>query len=126
MEFRLLGPLELAGEEGVVALPAGKPRALLALLLVERGQVVSADALVDRLWGERPPPTAAKIVQGYVSRLRKLLPAGMLETQAPGDVLRGGGGGVGLARVEALRRGGGGGAPGPGGGRVGAGPGALA
>src|SRR4051794_10352317 len=105
MELRVLGPLELVGDTGVVDLPAGKPRALLALLLVERGRVVSADALVDRLWGERPPPTAAKIVQGYVSRLRRLLPPGLLETRTPGYVLRVGEGELDLARFESLRRG---------------------
>src|SRR3954465_4359407 len=104
MELRVLGPLELVGDAGVVELPAGKPRALLALLLVERGRVVPADGLVDRLWGERPPPTAAKIVQGYVSRLRRLLPPGLLETRAPGYVLRVGEGQLDLARFESLRR----------------------
>src|SRR3954462_2342984 len=104
MELRVLGPLELVGDTGVVDLPAGKLRALLALLLMERGRVVSADALVDRLWGERPPPTAGKIVQGYVSRLRKLLPAGVLETRAPGYVLRVGEERLDLARFERLRR----------------------
>src|SRR4051794_41889334 len=116
MELRVLGPLELVGDTGVVDLPAGKPRALLALLLVERGRVVSADALVDRLWGERPPPTAAKIVQGYVSRLRKLLPAGGVGARPPGYVLPAPGGELALARVHPLRGGGGGGPPGGGGG----------
>src|SRR3954469_12613616 len=104
MELRVMGPLEFAGDGGVVEVPAGKPRALLALLLVERGRGVPADVLVDRLWGERPPATAAKIVQGYVSRLRRLLPPGVLETRAPGYVLRVGEGQLDLARFEALRR----------------------
>src|SRR5207248_1341644 len=89
VEFRLLGPIELFGDDGLpVGLPAGKPKALLALLLLEAGRVVSADRIVDGLWGERPPSTAPKVVQGYVSRLRKLLPAGVLETREPGYVLR--------------------------------------
>src|SRR3954454_12860374 len=104
MEVRVLGPLELAGDGRVVELPAGKPRALLALLLLDEGRVASADGLVGRLWGERPPPTALKIVQGYVSRLRKVLPPGVLETRAPGDVLRVGEGQLELARFESLRR----------------------
>src|SRR5262249_57382552 len=71
LQFRILGPLEVAGVDGPLELPAGKPRALLAVLLLSRGEVVSVDRLVDELWGERPPPTAAKNVQGYVAPLRR-------------------------------------------------------
>ena len=88
LEFRILGPLEVAGNDGLLALPAGKPRALLAVLLLARGEVVSVDRLVDELWGERPPPTAAKNVQGYVARLRRVLGDGALLTQSPGYALR--------------------------------------
>ena len=88
LEFRILGPLEVAGDDGPLDLPAGKPRALLALLLLHRGEVVSVDRLVDELWGEAPPPTAAKNVQGYVARLRRVLGNGALLTQPPGYALR--------------------------------------
>jgi predicted ATPase/DNA-binding SARP family transcriptional activator len=104
MEFRLLGPIELVDDDGLpVRLPAGKPRALLAILLLEAGRVVSVDRIVDVLWSERPPATAAKIVQGYVSRLRKLLPAGVLETREPGYVLRVEDNELDLSRFERLR-----------------------
>ena len=88
LEFRILGPLEVARGDGPLELPAGKPRALLAVLLLHRGEVVSVDRLVDDLWGEQPPPTAAKNVQGYVARLRRVLGDGALQTQAPGYALR--------------------------------------
>jgi peptide/nickel transport system substrate-binding protein len=88
LEFRILGPLEVAGDDGPLDLPAGKPRALLAVLLLHRGEVVSVDRLVDELWGEQPPPTAAKNVQGYVARLRRVLGDGALVTHAPGYALR--------------------------------------
>ena len=88
LEFRILGPLEVAGDDGPLELPAGKPRALLAVLLLCQGEVVSVDRLVDELWGEQPPPTAAKNVQGYVARLRRVLGNGALVTQAPGYALR--------------------------------------
>jgi peptide/nickel transport system substrate-binding protein len=88
LEFRILGPLEVARDDGPLELPAGKPRALLAVLLLHRGEVVSVDRLVDELWGERPPPTAAKNLQGYVARLRRTLGNGALVTQAPGYALR--------------------------------------
>jgi predicted ATPase/DNA-binding SARP family transcriptional activator len=87
MEFRLLGPLEFAVDGRTVELPAGRPRVLLALLLVEARRVVAAETLIDQLWDGRPPASGPKILQGYVSRLRKLLPAGLLETRSPGYVL---------------------------------------
>ena len=88
LEFRILGPLEVAQNDGPLDLPAGKPRALLAVLLLHEGEVVSVDRLVDELWGEAPPPTAAKNVQGYVARLRRVLGNGTLVTRAPGYALR--------------------------------------
>jgi len=77
MEFRILGPLEVLDEDRRVALGASKPRALLALLLLHRGETLGTERLIDALWGERPPATAAKSLQVHVSRLRKTLaPAG--------------------------------------------------
>jgi DNA-binding SARP family transcriptional activator len=97
VNFNILGPFEVRDREGrEVRLPAGRERSLLALLLIHRGEVVSTDRIVDALWGETPPGTAAKAVQGYVSHLRRMLePAhpqggadGLLLTHAPGYVLR--------------------------------------
>jgi len=88
LEFRILGPFEVSSDGRTLEIPAGKPRALLALLLLHPGEVVSVDTLVEELWAERPPPTAAKNVQGYVARLRKALGDGVLVTQAPGYALR--------------------------------------
>jgi len=88
LDFRILGPLEVSGDDGLLELPAGKPRALLTVLLLHRGEVVSIDRLVDELWGEQPPPTAAKNVQGYVARLRRVLGDGVLLTRTPGYALR--------------------------------------
>jgi DNA-binding SARP family transcriptional activator len=73
MEFRLLGPLEVADAGRSVAVGGGKRRSLLAVLLIHPNQVVSAERLIDELWGERPPATAAKSVHVYVSQLRKEL-----------------------------------------------------
>ena len=88
MDFRILGPLEVADEATVVALGKGKQRALLALLLVHANEVVPIDRLIDELWGERPPPTAQTGLQVYVSQLRKLLGANRIETRGPGYALR--------------------------------------
>ncbi len=87
MEFRILGPLEVLDDQRTVLLGA-KQRALLGVLLLHANEVVSTTRLVDELWGERPPATAEKLVQGYVHALRKQLGADALVTQAPGYKLR--------------------------------------
>ncbi|HEX6583188.1 MAG TPA: BTAD domain-containing putative transcriptional regulator [Thermoleophilaceae bacterium] len=84
MEFRLLGPLDAVDGDAPLALGSRKPRALLARLLLDANRTVSVDRLVDDLWGEDTPDSAAKMVQIYVSQLRKVLPANVLRTQAPG------------------------------------------
>jgi DNA-binding SARP family transcriptional activator/outer membrane protein assembly factor BamB len=103
MEFRILGPLEACDSSGAeIRLPTGRERALLAALLLRRGEVVSTDSLVDALWGKRPPSTAAKAVQGYVSHLRRALGDGVLITQSPGYVLRVDVGSIDAERFEQL------------------------
>ena len=87
LEFRILGPLEVVDESGVVALGGQKQRALLGLMLMRAGEVVAADRLVDELWGEQPPKTATTSLQNFVSQLRKLLGPNVLVTRPPGYVL---------------------------------------
>ena len=87
MDFNILGAFEIRRDGEPVSLPTGRERSLLALLLVHRGEVVSVDRIIDVLWGERPPETASKAVQGYISHLRTVLDDGMLVTRAPGYVL---------------------------------------
>ncbi len=85
MEFRLLGPLEAINGDAPVVLGGPKQRALLARLLLDANRTVSVDRLVDDLWGEDVPGTAVKMVQIYVSQLRKALPDAVpLHTRAPG------------------------------------------
>jgi DNA-binding SARP family transcriptional activator len=84
LDFRLLGPLEVSDGARAVVIGGGKRRSLLALLLLHGNEVVSADRLIDELWGEHPPPTAAKGLQVYVSQLRKELQNG---SDRDGDVL---------------------------------------
>jgi YVTN family beta-propeller protein len=73
MDFRILGPLEVRDGDRTFGLGGEKQRALLALLLLNANEAVSVDRLIDDLWGERPPQTALKTLQVYVSRLRKTL-----------------------------------------------------
>ncbi len=84
MEFRILGPFEVLERGQKLALGGSGQRALLALLLLHRGEVLATDRLVDLLWGERPPRTATKTIQVYVSRLRKCLGEGVVETEGRG------------------------------------------
>jgi len=96
MEFRILGPIEVWSEGRQVRLGGVKQRALLAVLLLHRNEVVSVDRLIDELWGERPPATAVKTAQVHVSQLRKALDVRhmsgnadeILVTRSPGYVLR--------------------------------------
>lgn len=73
MDYRILGPLEVTDGDRPLALGGEKQRALLVLLLLHAGEVVSADRLIDDLWGERSPSGAAKALQAHISRLRKTL-----------------------------------------------------
>ena len=89
MEFRLLGPLEVV-DDGGAALPLGgpRPRALLALLLLDANQVVSTDRLIDGVWGEAPPASAQSALQVHVHALRKVLGADRILTRSPGYSIR--------------------------------------
>jgi DNA-binding SARP family transcriptional activator len=88
VEYRILGPLEVEENGQARQLGGAKQRALLAVLLVHANEVVSADRLIESVWGEHRPATAAKTLQVHVSRLRKALGrAGRLESRAGGYVL---------------------------------------
>src|SRR3954468_21974612 len=95
MEFQILGPLEVRGDLGAVALGGIKPRAVLAVLLLHANEPVSAERLAVALWGEDAPAGAVKTVQVHVSRLRKALgdpdavsttPAGYRLRVRPGEL----------------------------------------
>jgi DNA-binding SARP family transcriptional activator/DNA-binding beta-propeller fold protein YncE len=90
VEFLILGPLQVLDGDTEVQLGSPKERALLAVLLLHAGAVVSRERLIDELWGESPPTTAAKALNVHVSQLRKSLgrnghdPIG---TRAPGYLI---------------------------------------
>ena len=104
MDFRILGPVEVRAQGRPLAVPGGRQRALLALLLLRAGQPVSRDRLIADLWGERPPAGAVKTVQAVVSRLRRALggEASRLVTGAAGYRLRVEPDELDLARFERL------------------------
>jgi DNA-binding SARP family transcriptional activator/ABC-type branched-subunit amino acid transport system substrate-binding protein len=88
MRFCILGPLEVWEDGHQLELSAGRPRALLLLLLVHANEVVATERLIEELWNGSPPPTANKVVQNYVSQLRKLIGEEVLLTRAGGYLLR--------------------------------------
>jgi DNA-binding SARP family transcriptional activator len=74
MRFGILGPLDVRAHDGSPLDPGGpRPRALLTALLLDAGRTVSAERLIDSLYGEDPPANAANALQSQVSRLRKRL-----------------------------------------------------
>jgi DNA-binding SARP family transcriptional activator/Tfp pilus assembly protein PilF len=90
MKFRLLGPLEIRVGDDWKGIGAPKWRSVLAALLINAGQIVSADALINEVW-DKPPAKAVNLISIYVLRLRRLLgdaDSGMLVTRAPGYQLR--------------------------------------
>ena len=91
MEFLVLGPLEVRDGDRILPLGGAKQRAALAILLLHHDQVVSRDRLVDGIWGDAPPASAAHTLETYISRLRKALHQDghpeRLRTRAPGYLL---------------------------------------
>jgi DNA-binding SARP family transcriptional activator/streptogramin lyase len=84
VSFRILGPLEVHNDGTQLPLGAGRQRALLALLLVHVNELVSSDRLIDEFWSGRPPASAQKVLQGYVSQLRRALGADAILTRGSG------------------------------------------
>jgi DNA-binding SARP family transcriptional activator len=103
MDFRILGPLEVIEDGQPLPLGPPKQRMLLAALLLRPNEVVSNDELSDALWGEQPPERAAKSLQVYVWRLRKLLGREVLQTRPPGYALNVPPEDLDLHRFESLR-----------------------
>jgi YVTN family beta-propeller protein len=103
MEFRILGPVEVRDDGRLVRLGGGKQRAVLALLLLNANRVVASERMIELLWGERPPATAATALHGHISSLRKALGPDVIATRPPGYVLETAIGDLDLERFEWLR-----------------------
>ncbi|MER7129153.1 BTAD domain-containing putative transcriptional regulator, partial [Streptosporangium saharense] len=105
MWFGILGPLEVRSPAGeVIAVPGPKPRALLVMLLLEAGRVVTVERLIDGQYGDAPPSGAANAVQAQVSRLRRVLPAELVEFHGSGYRLAADPEDVDVHRFERLTR----------------------
>ena len=105
LEIHVLGELELIGDAAAIPLRARKHMQLLAALVIRRGEACSADALIDALWGASPPVSAGKLLQVYVSQLRRLLPApARIGTRGSGYLLEFDAASLDAARFELLLR----------------------
>ena len=88
VDFRLLGPLEIGYGNRTLTLDAARQRAVLAVLLLSANRSVGVASLADSVWGDRPPPSAARTIRNYVSRIRQVLPEQVLHTTGHGYLLR--------------------------------------
>ena len=87
LDFRILGPLEVVGDDGSIRLGGPKERATLAILLLDANRVVSVERLADDLYAGAAPITAVTQVQRQISGLRKILPEPVIETRSPGYLI---------------------------------------
>jgi len=87
VELGVLGPIQVRLGGAPVTIPGAKPRAILSMLGLHGGSVVAADTLVELLWGEDPPRTAAKALQTHISSLRRTLGDGFVLTAGAGWTL---------------------------------------
>jgi DNA-binding SARP family transcriptional activator len=88
MEFRILGPLEVVDGGDALRLQGARERAVLTYLLLQAGRVVSADRLIDELWGEEPPESARKSLQVRIAGLRKAFGADSVLSRPSGYLVR--------------------------------------
>jgi predicted ATPase/DNA-binding SARP family transcriptional activator len=102
-ELRVLGPVELVGDERNTVPLAAKHKRLLAALMVEHGRACTVDELAESVWNGSPPASARNLVQVYISQLRKVLPDGIeIVTRGGGYALEVAPGSLDAARFESL------------------------
>ena len=104
LAFRVLGPLEVLDGDRPVAVGGAKERLVLALLLARVNSAVSVDALIEAVWGDRPPRTAERTVHAYVARLRRTLEPRVVPRRAEHDARHGWPGLRAAARRRTTRR----------------------
>jgi DNA-binding SARP family transcriptional activator len=103
--FRVLGPLEVDADDGTtIALGGARQRAVLALLLLRAGEIVSKESLIASIYGESPPKAAVTALQNSIVALRRALGPDLVRWKPPGYVLEVNGGSLDLRQFEQLRR----------------------
>ncbi|MGW5342806.1 BTAD domain-containing putative transcriptional regulator [Streptomyces sp. NPDC004050] len=102
LQFDVFGPLTVRRAGELIEIPQAKHRVVLASLLLRAGRTLTAEELIQQLWGGEPPLTARKTLQGYIARLRKVLGADAVVSRASGYAVEAGGGRLDLDRFNAL------------------------
>jgi DNA-binding SARP family transcriptional activator len=105
LEFCLLGPVVVRCDGVALPVPRGRQRALLAVLLLNAGRVVSVSEITETLWGPEPLPSAPATIRNYVKRLRRVLDGAdqsRIVTRSPGYAIRADPREVDVARFEVL------------------------
>src|SRR6266511_4361728 len=102
MQFRILGPLEVADGDGPRPLGGPKQRTVLAHLVLRANQAMDSERLIGEVWGDEPPPAARSTLRGYLSHLRKALGPDRLEHRSGGYILRAEPSTIDAVRFEAL------------------------
>ncbi len=108
LEFCLLGPVVVRCDGVALPVPRGSQRAVLAVLLLNAGRVVSVGEIAETLWGHAPLPSASATIRNYVKRLRRVLgdaDQARIVTRSPGYVIRVDSGELDVARFELLLEG---------------------
>ena len=80
LEFGILGPLQVTGGGQALALGGPRQRLVLVVLLLEANRLVTTERLIERVWGDEEPETARGTLQAYISRLRRVLGSGRLQS----------------------------------------------
>jgi DNA-binding SARP family transcriptional activator len=87
LEFRILGPLEVAADGVALPVAGRNQRSVLTLLLLRANETVSSERLITEIWGEQPPPTAKASLQNTIHQLRGMLGPDVLLRRPPGYLL---------------------------------------
>ncbi|MEU2393555.1 BTAD domain-containing putative transcriptional regulator [Streptomyces sp. NPDC007369] len=102
LQFDVFGPLTVRRAGKLLEIPQAKHRVVLASLLLRAGRTLTAEELIQQLWGGEPPLTARKTLQGYIARLRKVLGADAVVSRGSGYAIEAGGGRLDLDRFNSL------------------------
>jgi DNA-binding SARP family transcriptional activator len=102
VEIRVLGPLGIFDDGRQISLGGRRQRSVMAGLVINAGEAVSTERLIEFVWGDDPPPTARKSLQVYVSRLRRVLGETAVTYSPGGYLLRVDDGRIDARRFERL------------------------
>jgi DNA-binding SARP family transcriptional activator len=88
VEFRLLGPVEVAASGEAVEVGPPQRCAVLAALAVDAGRPVTVETLIDRVWGDQSPERARRALHAHITRIRRMLEYAATVDERPARLLR--------------------------------------